>query len=410
MLRKIFDIAWLHIKTTYQDRSALIFGVLMPVIFTTVIGIGMQGFAPDGTQEDPSWAIAVVNLDEGAYGDDLIAQLETDPILQVSLVDASTAAARLASLDAAATLTLPAEMSAQLLAGEQASLAFQLNIEDVLAAQVVEQAVLAALNQFGGSLEIAATSSRVAEQMEFFALTDASQETYFAEGFAAAQSAWQENPPISVEAEKETRREDTQIDIPVGYEQSSPGIAVMFALFFVIAGAGSILQEREYGTLQRLMVTPISKGAILAGKLLGVYITAIIQFSILVLIGQLAFGVDWGQSLAAITLMILAFTFCITSMGMLIAALVRSYAQIDALSTLIIIPLSGLGGAMWPLEIVPAFMQRIALYTPTGWAMRGFHDIITRGLGFGDVVQEAGMLALFGVVFLTIGVWRFKYE
>jgi ABC-2 type transport system permease protein len=55
-------------------------------------------------------------------------------------------------------------------------------------------------------------------------------------------------------------------------------------------------------------------------------------------------------------------------------------------------------------------MQRAALWLPTGWAMRGFHDIITRGLGFQDVVQEAGVLLAFGVVFLLIGVWRFKYE
>jgi len=185
---------------------------------------------------------------------------------------------------------------------------------------------------------------------------------------------------------------------------------VMFALFFVVAGAGAILQEREDGTLRRLMVTPLPRGAILAGKLLGVYITAIIQFSILVLVGQFAFGVDWGASPAALVLMILAFSFSITALGMLIAALVRSYAQIDAISTLIIIPLSGLGGAMWPLEIVPAFMQRIALYVPTGWAMRGFHDIITRGLGLDAVLQEAGMLVLFGIVFLAIGVWRFRYE
>jgi ABC-2 type transport system permease protein len=94
----------------------------------------------------------------------------------------------------------------------------------------------------------------------------------------------------------------------------------------------------------------------------------------------------------------------------LLAALARTYAQIDALSMLIIMPLAALGGAMWPIEITPPFMQSIALFLPTGWAMRGFHDIITRGLGLQEVLLEAGVLVAFGVVFLAIGVWRFRYE
>ncbi len=73
-------------------------------------------------------------------------------------------------------------------------------------------------------------------------------------------------------------------------------------------------------------------------------------------------------------------------------------------------PLAGLGGAMWPLEIVPQWMQQLAVFLPSGLAMRGFHDLITRGLGLQDVLLEAGALLAFGVVFLAVGVWRFKYE
>jgi ABC-2 type transport system permease protein len=138
--------------------------------------------------------------------------------------------------------------------------------------------------------------------------------------------------------------------------------------------------------------------------------SAVMQFSLLVLAGHFFFGVDWGHSPAAIAVMILAFTFSITALGMLAASLVRTYAQIDAMSTVIILPLAGLGGAMWPIEIVPEFMQRISLWVPTGWAMRGFHDIITRGLGLEDILLEAGVLMLFGIAFLSIGIWRFKYE
>jgi ABC-2 type transport system permease protein len=276
---------------------------------------------------------------------------------------------------------------------------------------VVEQAVLAVVNQLGSSVEIAELSVRVADQLGIFALENGpTQAEHFEASLASAQARWEAGAPIAVETQQETRREDTEVQIPLGFQQTSPGIAVMFAMFGIVNGAATILLEREQGTLRRLLVTPASKAAILGGKLLGVFLFGTFQFTILVLAGQFLFGVDWGRDPAALAIMVLSFSFSITALAMLFASLVRTYAQVDAVSTLVILPLAGLGGAMWPIEIVPDFMQRAALWLPTGWAMRGFHDIITRGLGFQDVLQEAGVLLAFGLVFLLIGVWRFKYE
>jgi ABC-2 type transport system permease protein len=236
------------------------------------------------------------------------------------------------------------------------------------------------------------------------------QEVYYADALQAGQRAWQAGAPTSVEASQVTRREDTEVNVPMGFAQTSPGIGVMFTMFFIAYGGAAILLEREQGTLRRLLTMPVSKTAILGGKVLGIFIAGGVQFTIMVLAGIFLFGVDWGREPLALAVMIVSFVFCITCFSILLAALARSYAQIDALTTLIILPLSALGGAMWPIEIVPPFMQQIALFLPTGWAMRGFHDIITRGLGLADVLPEAGMLMSFGVVFLAIGVWRFKYE
>jgi ABC-2 type transport system permease protein len=237
-----------------------------------------------------------------------------------------------------------------------------------------------------------------------------SEAEYQRQALTLAQVSAQSGPPITVQATQETQREDPMTASPYGFRQSSPGNAVIFAMFFVMFGAGSLVAERESGTLPRLMTTPASKGMIMAGKLLGVYIAAIIQFSIMVLIGALLFGVDWGAEPLGIILMIAAFTFSITGLGMLVAALVRTHAQIDGLSTLLIMPLAGLGGAMWPIEITPLWMQQFAGFLPSGLAMRGFHDLISRGLGTQDVLLEVGALLAFGIVFLAIGIWRFKYE
>lgn len=411
MLRKILDVAFLHLQTTFQERAALIFGLFMPIIFTFVIGLGISGFEPDGEAPPTTWTVSVVDMDQAPLSEQLMDNLEAKDVLVVEARDADEAAAALETGEAAATLVLPAGMTAALLADEVVNLEFQLRVEDQLAAQVVEQAVLAAMNELSSSLDIAAISVNVAEDMNLFDVESSpSRDVYYDEAVNDANAAWQDGAPITVTAQKETQREDTSLQIPNGFQQTSPGIAVMFALFFVANGAGTLLIEREQGTLRRLIITPISKGAIMAGKLLGVFLSSLVQFSLLVLAGQFLFGVDWGQSPLALAVMVLAFTFCITALGILMASLVRTFAQIDAVSTLLIIPLSGIGGAMWPIEIVPDFMQRAALFVPTGWAMRGFHDIVTRGLGLEEVLLEAGVLVLFGLAFLIIGVWRFKYE
>lgn len=406
-MKKIWDIAWLYLYTTYKDRSTFVWGLIMPIIVTTVLGVGMQGFAPDSGP--PTWTVAVVNSDSGKMGAELVRILDADPNLQAYETDADSAAQQLEDNDAAATLTLPADLSANLQSGTPTALEFHTSVEEPQSAQVVEQAVLSALFQVSASADIASASQRVAERMELFDLSGApDREQYYADSLAAARSA-QADEPVAVAIEQVSRLEQ-EPSIPLGFAQASPGNAVIFSMFFIVYGASSILLEREQGTLRRLLTTPVSKASILAGKLLGVFIAGVVQIFLMVALGQFFFDVPWGQSPAALAAMVAAFSFAVTSLGMMLAALVRTYAQVDALTTLIILPMAGLGGAMWPIEIVPDFMQKIALWLPTGWAMRGFQDIIVRGFGLADVLPEAGMLMLFGVLFLSIGVWRFKYE
>jgi ABC-2 type transport system permease protein len=85
-------------------------------------------------------------------------------------------------------------------------------------------------------------------------------------------------------------------------------------------------------------------------------------------------------------------------------------AQANSLNTVIVLVMASLGGAWWPLEIVPQWMQTLGRFFPTSWAMTGFHDIITRGLGVTAVLPEVAVLIVFGTIFLTIGTWRFRYE
>ncbi|GAB4580540.1 MAG: hypothetical protein Fur0022_32820 [Anaerolineales bacterium] len=406
MFSRTLTIAFLYLKTTYASRTTLIFAILMPLLFTFVLGQAMG--AAFGQEPPTSWPLAVVDEDDSALSRNFIARLEANATVEVEM---TTRDAALASLedDGIAAVIIPNGFEASVLRGDAVTLDFRQNANEITVAQILQEAVNAAAAELAGSIAAADLSVRIADRVGLFdGATDPQRDTYRQTAFTDAEAEWQADAPITVQAQALTRNEGTQI--PVGASQSSPGVLVMFALFFTFGGGVSLLAERDEGTLRRLLVMPMGKATILTGKLLGIFLGALVQMSIMVLAGQFAFAVRWGQDPLALTTMLVAYGFTGTALGLMVAALARTAAQANAAGTIAIMGLASLGGAWWPIEIVPQWMQSIALALPTGWAMRGFHDIITRGLDLSAILLEAGVLAAFGVVFLVVGVWRFKYE
>lgn len=196
---------------------------------------------------------------------------------------------------------------------------------------------------------------------------------------------------------------------PQGFGQSSPGMLVTFGLASIMSGAISLLLEQQSGTLRRLLAAPLPGWVVMGGKLTGVMTAGVIQAAILIAAGALFLGVRWGSAPFALAVMVLAFSFAIAGLGMFIAGLARTYAQANALSQILTYSVAAFGGAWWPIDIVPQWMQRAAQVTPTYWAMQGFQDIVVRGQDLAAVVVDAGVLAAMGVVFLAVGLWRFKH-
>lgn len=408
MLRKIYTIATLYLKTTYSSVPTMMFTIAMPLLFTFVLGQAMKGMVPDAPPEQ--WPLLVVDEDTSDLSANLIARLSNNDLLEIEMTDLESALLDVENSDALAVLVIPSGFESDALQAVPVDLAFYQSAEAMTSAQILLEAVNAASTELAGSLAASGLSVRVADQVDLFseASLDA-QQTYSNEAFTAAESEWQHGSLIAVETEQVTRLTN-QPDIPNGASQSSPGMLVMYALFFTFGGGATLLVERDEGTLRRLLVMPLNKSTMMTGKLLGIFIGSLAQMTIMVVFGQFVFGVNWGQSMSALILLLVAYAFASTALGLMVAALVKTVAQANAAGTISIMALASLGGAWWPIEITPGWMQQFALALPTGWAMRGFHDIITRGLGVSAIMLEVGALLGFGLLFLTVGIWRFRYE
>ncbi len=153
------------------------------------------------------------------------------------------------------------------------------------------------------------------------------------------------------------------------------GISVMFLLFSVVNGAGgSLLEEQESGTLERLLSSHVGMKTLLLGNWLFFTIVGIAQVALMFIWGAFGFGLSlWTPNhLAGFIVVTLLTGAAAAAFGLVLATLCRSRAQLGGMSTIIILIMSALGGSMVPRFIMPAFMDDVAKFTFNGWALDGY--------------------------------------
>jgi ABC-2 type transport system permease protein len=194
-------------------------------------------------------------------------------------------------------------------------------------------------------------------------------------------------------------------------EQNVPGFSIMFVLMGVLFGlAFGLWDERETGALTRLRVAPISRPAILAGKLVARFAVGMVQIAILFAFGHWVFDVSLGASLPAFGITIAAIVFGMTGFSLLVAAFARTREQIIPLGLTVVMLVCAVGGCWWPLFMEPLWLQRIAHLTPTAWAMDALNDLILRDRGLVDVLPLVGALFVYGAVCMVLGARLYRFD
>lgn len=194
-----------------------------------------------------------------------------------------------------------------------------------------------------------------------------------------------------------------------GFGQAVPGQGATFVMFTVLGGMALLNRERAQGTLQRLAVLPLRRSQILGGKILAYFVLGMIQFMIVFAIGVLT-GLDFGNDPLALLLLMVSFVLATTALGFALATRLRTEGQVGGASLLLALTLAPLGGAWWPLEITPDFMQVIGHISPVAWVMDGFNELIFFGGGLGDVLLPTAVLFGYMLVFFVIGIFGFRYD
>lgn len=192
------------------------------------------------------------------------------------------------------------------------------------------------------------------------------------------------------------------------YKLLVPSYTVMFAFFLVLTIGWLFVAERRQGTLKRLCAAPITRAEILLGKLIPCYLLSVCQGFFLLLAGKLIFQMSWGSDPLLLVPVVLATSLAAMGLGVLVAGVAHTEAQVAIYGSLLVLVLAGLSGClMGNRALMPEEMQEISRITPHAWALDAYLQLLANPQPNVDVVLHAcGVLVLFGVAFLVLA-WRF---
>jgi ABC-2 type transport system permease protein len=195
----------------------------------------------------------------------------------------------------------------------------------------------------------------------------------------------------------------------VGDKKSNPmisfyaaGIGVLFLLFTASGAAGVLLDEADSGTLDRVLSSRVTMTKFMLGKLAFSSVFAFAQLVLMFLWGWAVFRLDFWTHLPGFTVMGLCTAVAVAAFGLMLASVCRTRAQLAALSTLVILVMSSVGGSMFPRFLMPESMQKLGLVTINAWAIDGFTKVFWRDEPTSHLVPQILVLVGAAIVFFAI--------
>jgi ABC-2 type transport system permease protein len=387
--------AWIiarnDMRRRLRDRTAILTGVVAPLVLAGLIGFALGGVSSFSAR------IAIVDADRSPLStgvvDGLVGGIPADSPLRVERRDDETAArAALEAEEVDAVLVLPAGFGASVTGAAPGSTPLPIGVVTDAGKRIAGEVARSLADGIAGRLDAA----RLGVATALAAPPPPGEPADPAARVPAlAAAAADLGPVISV-----SMQEAGGTYRPIAYFGAA--MAILFLFFTVGAGARSLLAEQTDGTLARVRAAPLSMGAVLLGKTASSLVLGLGSLLTVWLVTATVFRATWGNP-AVVLVVIVATVAAVAGIGSLITALARTNAQADAFTSLATFVLALLGGSFQPVGSLPGLFARLALLTPNGLALRAFTELGAADGGLVDVLPQVGALVALAAVTLGIG-------
>jgi len=404
MILAVLRASWSILR---RDRAALALSFAVPVVFFSIFALMFGG------QRDAMHRVRVLVVDEdrSERSERLLAALAAEPALvlrrapdkaEAAPYDRATAESEIRNGGAPVAIVVPAGFGAHALGFAPGAPRPRLEIvadsSDPIAAKMVEglteKALFIGLPELGLEGGVAALDSVAglsAEQRQKL-------ESLAGQLRARPAGGGTDARPVEIEV-TDLLGAGRQRPLVAFY---AAGLGVMFLLFTAAGAGGALIEERESGTLDRLLSTRLTMTELLAGKLAYLSSLGVAQLVVMFVWGWLVFGLELPSHLAGFAVMAVPTALASSSFGLVLASLCRTRKQLVAASNMIILSISALGGSMFPRFLMPEALQKASLVAFNAWALEGFLDVFWRQAPLVAVLPEIGVLLVWTVAFFAL--------
>ena len=212
---------------------------------------------------------------------------------------------------------------------------------------------------------------------------------------------------INLKILNEKKEESREI---VAMDYYAVGMGVMYLLFAANNGTESIFEEKRKGTHQRLYTMPIKDNIIISGKIFGIFLLTLTQFTLIILITKFFYKVHWGNSIFGLIIMVISSVLCFSGLSIFLASLMKSESQIGSLGPAVSLILGFAGGGMFTVYTFPDWLNMISKITPNRWAIDGFFKLMFDYGNTIDILPYAFILLLMTAIFYLMGLTIFRLK
>jgi ABC-2 type transport system permease protein len=371
---KVLRIILGDLKRVAKDRMALMWMLAMPLIMAYVFGSAMRGGGPQST-----W-IPVIDQDRHELSALFVEQLREDGYY-IEMMDTGTQ--EVLKTKWPYGVVIPHGFGEAILHGQSIKVPLVKGNGSPEKIMEVQSRLLHAIVKFTKGLAIADVSHRPWDDASRAALKEALARPQLLT--MTRQSHRTLRPP------------------PMGFNQSLPGMLVMFVLQMILTYGGvTLVNDRIGGQMRRLLAAPLHPYEAYAGKVLARVVLGCIQAFVLLAFGAIVFKLPMGDHPLFLVPVVISLAAVAGSLSILAGLLCKVEKQVILVAIFGSMVLSALGGCWWPIEIVPETFKTIASFTPSYWAMHGLQSVLYFGRSYDVLLLDCpillGFAALIGIV------------
>jgi ABC-2 type transport system permease protein len=392
-MRKVWAIVRRELQQLAKNPVPLAINLFLPILL--IVALGQINFGGAGSGPF-TINIPVVTQDQGAGSEQFKATLRQIPGVTLEEMSLDEAKEHVQTKgDRGGYIVIEPGFSQAFTTGQSATLSVVTSTDS--GGQIVRAFVQSVADRYNTtSLMVQAAGQQAQQTNQGFNRQAAAQQA-----LALQQNA---KPAIVVDAQTAGGANFNNFD------QVAPGYATMFVILGLNIVATTVINERTRGTLRRLAVMPVPRLVFLTGKMIAQFIISFLQVSIMLAVAALGFGAHINAgNIIGIILLVVLLSFAATSLGILIASVLKTENGIRPVILLVGLLGALLGGSWFPLWLMPGWMQQASKITINSWAMNGFNNLMIFGQSLSQILPSLLALLVYGLICLALASRFFSY-